>query len=125
MLENYIAEKILDKSFLIHRKLGPGLLESVYEEILEYELRKMKFRVSRQLPIPLVWEEVELAQSFRADLIVDDLVVIELKSVEAITPVYTKQLLTYLKLTDLRLGLLINFNENLLKHGIRRVVNKL
>ena len=125
MTENKIATLILDACFKIHRKLGPGLFESVYEEILSYELDKMGMKFHRQLPIPVVWDNIKLDQGFRADLIVEDKVIIEIKSIESINSVHQKQLLTYLRLTDLKLGLLINFNEALIKNGIQRIVNNL
>ena len=125
MTENKIATLILDACFKIHRKLGPGLFESVYEEILSYELDKMQMKFHRQLAIPVVWDIIKLEHGFSADLIVEDKVIIEIKSVEAIAPVHQKQVLTYLRLTDKKLGLLINFNESLLKDGIQRVANHL
>ncbi len=125
MNENKIATLILDACFKIHRKLGPGLFESVYEEILEHELTKMDLGVKRQVPIPVIWEDLKMDHGFRADLIIEDKVIVEIKSVENIAPVHQKQVLTYLRLTDLRLGLLINFNEALLKDGIQRIVNNL
>ena len=125
MNENEIASIIVDRCFKIHTTLGPGLLESVYEEILSYELLKQNLCIKRQYPIPVVYESVNMNLGFRADLIVEDKVIIEIKSVEAIAPVHAKQVLTYLKLTNLKLGLLINFNEALIKDGIRRIVNNL
>ncbi|MFO7844666.1 MAG: GxxExxY protein [Bacteroidales bacterium] len=125
MTENEISKIIVNTSYNIHCKLGPGLLESVYEEILYYELKKLGFEVKRQKAIPVIWKELEMKLGFRADLIVENKVIIELKSVETIAPVHPKQLLTYLKLTGLKLGLLINFNENLIKDGITRIVNNL
>ncbi len=101
------------------------MLESVYEEVLTYELHKRDLKVHRQEPIPLIYEEVHLELAFVADLIVEDLVVVELKSIERVAPVHKKQLLTYLRLADKRLGLLINFGEALIKNGISRVVNGL
>ena len=125
MTENEIAKQVVDAAFKIHTQLGPGLLESVYEAVLTYELRKRGLRVVRQKPIPVVYEEVQLEEGFRADLVIEDKVIIELKSVEAIAPVHKKQVLTYLRLSNLRLGLLINFGEALIKDGISRVVNGL
>jgi len=125
MTENEISRIIVDIAYNIHSKLGPGLLESVYEEIMYYELLNEGLKVSRQKAIPVVWKEVKMEMGYRADLIVEDKVIIELKSVETITPVHPKQLLTYLKLTNLKLGLLINFNEPLIKTGITRIVNNL
>jgi GxxExxY protein len=125
MHENEIAKVIVNTCYKIHVELGPGLLESVYEEILAYELRKQGFKVKQQKPIPVFWNEIKMDIGFRADLIVENKVVIELKSVERIAPVHPKILLTYLRLTDLKLGLLINFNEKLIKDGITRIVNNL
>ena len=125
MTENDISKIVVNTSYNIHRKLGPGLLESVYEEILFYELIKNGLKVKRQKAIPVIWEDIKMELGFRADLMVENKVIIELKSVETIAPVHPKQLLTYLKLTGLKLGLLINFNEKLIKDGIIRIVNKL
>jgi GxxExxY protein len=125
MTENEIAKEIVDVAFKIHSAYGPGLLESVYEAIMTYELQKRGLKATRQQPIPLVHESVRMGVGFRADVIVENKVVIEIKSSESIAPVHKKQLLTYLRLTDKRLGLLINFNVELIKNGISRVVNKL
>lgn len=125
MTENEIANQIVDAAFKIHVKFGPGLLESVYEAILTHELRKRGLRVEVQKPIPVIYEDIKLEIGFRADLIVEDKVIVEIKSVEGVAPVHKKQLLTYLRLTDKRLGLLINFGENLIKDGITRVANGL
>lgn len=125
MTENELSKIIVNACYNIHFELGPGLLESVYEEILFYELSKLGLKVERQKPIPVIWRDVKMEIGFRADLIVENKVVIELKSVEAIAPVHPKQVLTYLKITDLKLGLLINFNEKLIKDGITRIVNNL
>ncbi|MDD3293919.1 MAG: GxxExxY protein [Geobacteraceae bacterium] len=125
MTENEVAEVIVDACFRVHTVLGPGLLESVYEAALKYEIGKRGLRVTRQSPLPVVYESVALEEGFRADLIVEDLVIVELKSVEAVAPVHKKQLLTYLRLSGKRLGLLVNFGTNLIKDGITRVVNGL
>jgi len=125
LIENQIAEHVGDAAFRIHRKLGPGLLESVYEAILAYELHKRGLHVSRQVPIPLVYESVRFEEGFYADLIVEGKVIVELKSVEQLHPSHPKQLLTYLRLADRRLGLLINFGESFIKNGMKRVVNGL
>ncbi len=125
MTHNEIAEKILDVAMAIHRKLGPGLLESVYLEIMYYELKKMGLTVQKEVPIPVIWENMKLDVGFRADLIVEEKVIVELKSIEQITQVHKKQLLTYLRIADKRLGLLINFGAALLKDGIYRIVNRL
>ncbi|MGB6094360.1 MAG: GxxExxY protein [Moheibacter sp.] len=125
MTENEISRIIVDVAFKIHTGLGPGLLESVYEEIMCYELINTGLQIDRQKTIPVVWKQLRMELGFRADLIVEDKVIIELKSVEQIAPVHYKQLLTYLRITDLKLGLLINFNEKLIKDGITRIVNNL
>jgi GxxExxY protein len=125
MNENELSKIIVDISYRIHRKLGPGLLESVYEAILFYELSSLNLKVERQKPIPILWKEIQLDIGFRSDLIVENKVIIEIKSVEQISNVHPKQLLTYLKITKLKLGLLINFNEALIKNGITRIVNNL
>ena len=125
MTENEIARVIVNVAFQIHTKLGPGLLEYVYEEIMCYELLKSGLKVERQKSIPVFWDDKKLEIGFRADLVVEDKVIIELKSVQDLLPVHFKQVLTYLKLADLKLGLLINFNENLIKDGVKRVVNNL
>ena len=124
-MENYLSKIIVDTCFHIHVGLGPGLLESVYEEVLFYELTQQGFKVKRQFPIPIVWQNIEMEQGFRADIIVEDSVLIEIKSVSKIEPVHKKQTQTYLRLTGLKLGLLVNFNEALIKDGITRVVNNL
>lgn len=125
MTENELAKVIVNTCYNIHVELGPGLLESVYEEILYYELTSQGFRVERQKPIPVFWKELKMDIGFRADLIVENKVVVELKSVELIAPVHPKKLLTYLRLTKLKLGLLVNFNVALIKDGITRIVNGL
>ena len=125
MHENDIAKEIVDAAFKVHTTLGPGLLESVYEAVLAHELRKRSLKVERQAPIPVVYEEVRLEEGFRADLVVQDKVLVELKSVEKVAPVHKKQVLTYLRLANMKLGLLINFGEALIKDGITRVVNGL
>ncbi len=123
--ENELAREIVDASYKVHSTLGPGLLESVYETILCHELQKRGLRVARQVPLPVIYENLSFDEGYRADLIVDGKVIVELKSVETIAPVHKKQLLTYLRLAGVRLGLLINFGEALIKHGITRVVNGL
>ncbi|MBP1675767.1 MAG: GxxExxY protein [Bacteroidetes bacterium] len=125
MTENELSKFIVNIAFQIHNKLGPGLLESVYEEIMFHELINLGFKVERQKAIPVIWNDKKLEIGFRADLIVENKIIIELKSVEELAPIHYKQLLTYLKLTNIKLGLLINFNENLIKDGIKRVVNNL
>jgi GxxExxY protein len=125
MTENELSKIIVDVSYKIHTNLGPGLLESVYETILFYELSKINLKVEKQKPIPLIWEDIKLDIGFRSDIIVENKVIIEIKSIEKIADVHPKQLLTYLKITNLKLGLLINFNEKLIKNGITRIVNNL
>ena len=125
MRENEISREIVDAAYHIHTMLGAGLFESVYESAMAYELQKRGLAFERQKSIPVVYESVYLGEGFRADLIVEDLVIVELKSIEHIAAVHKKQLLTYLKLADKRLGLLINFNTDLIKNGITRLVNKL
>src|SRR5205807_8358106 len=119
MTENAIAKEVVDAAFRIHNTLGPGLLESVYDTVLAYELDRRGLRTVRQQPIPVVYENVRIDTGFRADLIVEDKVIVEVKSVELLAPVHKKQLLTYLRLADKRLGLLINFQVALIKDGIR------
>ncbi len=125
MDENEVSGTIVDACYQIHVNLGPGLLESVYEEILCYELRAKGLHVERQKQLPVLWKEIKLDLGYRTDLIVEKKVIVEIKSVEEIHPVHPKQVLTYLKLTGLKLGLLINFNSPLIKSGITRIVNKL
>ncbi len=125
MTENELSKIIVDSCFRVHTSLGPGLLESVYEEVLLYELKKSKLKCQRQVEVPVIYETIRLNAGFRADIIVEDKVIVELKSVEKLLPVHKKQLLTYLKLSNMKLGLLVNFNENLIKDGIIRIVNNL
>src|SRR5215471_13348775 len=123
MTENEIAKEIVDACFKIHTKLGPGLLESVYERVLLYELQKRGLLAVRQRGIPVVYESIRMNFGFRPDLIVEEKVIVELKSVEILAPVCKKILLTYLRLSDKRLGLLVNFGAEFIKNGITRVVN--
>jgi GxxExxY protein len=126
MIVNEISGKILDAPFKIHKKLGPGLFESVYEQILKYELiNTFNLKVVCQLPVPIFWDKIKFDVGFRADMIVEDLVMVEIKSVLELAPVHKKQLLTYVRLADCRLGLLLNFNEKYLRNGINRVANDL
>ena len=125
MLENDISYSIRGAAFKIHSVLGPGLLESSYEAVLAYELTKLGHDVKRQTALPLVYEDIQLEIGYRIDLIVDNCVIVEIKSVEALKDVHHKQLLTYLKLSGMKLGLLINFNVPTLKDGIVRIVNNL
>jgi GxxExxY protein len=125
MSENEIATIIVDAALHVHKRLGPGLYESVYETVLKYELEKRGLHCERQQPIPVVYETIHMEAGFRADLIVEWKVIVEIKSIEALAPVHKKQVLTYLRLADKRLGLLFNFNVDLLKNGIVRIVNRL
>ncbi|CAN5694589.1 GxxExxY protein [soil metagenome] len=125
MTENETAKIIVDCAFKIHNSLGPGLLESVYVAALAYELRERGLKVVTEQPIPAVYETVKLELGFRADLIIENKVIIEVKSIEALAPIHGKVLLTYLRLANKKLGLLINFNVELIKYGIKRVVNNL
>ena len=124
-MENETAKQIVDAALSVHRALGPGLLESVYETALSHELVKRGLQVERQVPVTFVYGGQRYDEGFRIDLLVADCVIVELKSVEEVHPVNKKQLLTYLRLSGKRLGLLINFNSALLKHGITRIVNGL
>ena len=123
MTENEVAKQIVDAAYRIHTSLGPGLLESVYEVVLAYELEKRGLRTIRQQAVPIAYQGTRIEMGFRADLIVEDQVIVEIKSVESIAPVHKKQLLTHLRLADKRLGLLINFNVALIKDGITRIAN--
>ncbi|MDZ7336920.1 MAG: GxxExxY protein [candidate division KSB1 bacterium] len=125
MTENEIARQVLDAAFAVHTKLGPGLFETVYETALAHELRKRGLRVEVQKDLPVTYDGLRIDVGFRMDLLVEGKVVVELKSVEEIAPVHKKQLLTYLRLSGSRLGLLINFNTAHLKDGITRIVNRL
>ncbi len=125
MTENDISEKIIGCAIQVHRELGPGLLESSYEECLYYELDQSGMLVEKQKPLPLIYKEVKLDCGYRLDLIVENKVVIEVKAVEALNDVHMAQVLTYLKLSRCKLGLLMNFNVVLMKSGIKRVVNNL
>ena len=125
MDENQIAKIAVDVAFHIHSRLGPGLLESVYEAVMVHELRKRGLRVESQVPVPVEWDGLRLEIGFRTDIVIEGKVVLELKSVEAVARVHKKQLLTYLRLMNCRLGLLMNFGEELIKDGISRVVNRL
>ena len=123
--ENQISKIIVNCCYRIHTTLGPGLLESVYLEILLYELKKLGLKCEKEVGMPVHYEDVKLDLGFRADLIVENLVTIELKAIEKVLPVHKKQLMTYLRLTAMKLGLLVNFNVNLIKDGIERIVNGL
>lgn len=125
MKENEISGNIVDCCYKIHRKLGPGLLESIYEEVLSFELSQKRIKFERQKAVPLIYNYKKFDVGFRIDLLVGSKVIIEIKSVEKVLPIHKKQLLTYLKITKLKLGLLINFNSVLIKDGIIRIVNNL
>lgn len=125
MKENEIATIILDKAIEIHKNLGPGLLESVYEKALEYELIQAGIFVVSQVPVPLVYKEVKFEAGFRLDLLVENKVIVEIKANDGLAPVHFAQTLTYLKLSEKKLGLLLNFNVKYLKDGIHRLANKL
>ena len=122
--QSELTGQIIECAIKIHRALGPGLLESAYEECLNYELSKAGLVTERQKPLPLVYEEVKLEIGYRVDLLVEKKVIIEIKAVEALNDVHLAQILTYLKLSGCKVGLIINFNVALLKDGIRRVINK-
>jgi GxxExxY protein len=125
MTENEIATQGVDAAYQIHKRLGPGLLESVYEVILAHELKNRGLKAVRQVAIPIIYDSLEFEEGFRADIIVEDKLIVELKSVESVSRVHKKQLLTYLRLADKRLGLLVNFGEELIRYGISRIVNGL
>ena len=123
MDENEISKIVFESALKIHKVLGPGLLESAYEECLFYELKKYDLKVEKQKQLPLIYEEVRLGAGYRIDIIIEDKFIVEIISVEALTDVHLAQLLTYLRLSNCKLGLLINFNVSLLKNGVRRVIN--
>jgi len=123
MDENEISSLIIGCAIDVHRFLGPGLLESSYEACLAYEIEQQGLNVQRQLPLPLVYKDIKLNVGYRIDLMVEEKIIVEIKAVEALAPIHTAQILTYLKLKNLKLGLLINFNSVLLKNGVKRVLN--
>lgn len=125
MTHNEISAIVVDVAIDIHRRPGPGLLESVYQAVLGHELTKRGLRVEREVPIPVEWDGLRMEIGFRADLIVEGMVLLELKSIETLAAVHQKQLLTYLRLTDMKLGLLLNFGAALMKDGVHRIVNGL
>ena len=125
MTENEISKVIFECALKIHKALGPWILESAYEECLYYELKKSGIKVEKQKPLPLIYENVKLEIGYRIDLIIENKVIIEIKSVDALNDIHLAQILTYLKLSDCKLGMLINFNVTLIKNGIKRVVNNL
>ncbi len=117
-----VFKEVLDASFKVHSALGPGLLESAYEECLYYELQKIGFNVVKQKPLPLIYEKVKLEIGYRVDILVENKVIVEIKSVESLADIHLAQILTYLKLSGCKLGLLVNFNVKHLKDGIKRVI---
>ena len=123
MIENELSKKVLGCAIEVHKLLGPGLLESAYQECLYYELVESGLKVKKEKPMPIVYKEVKLDHGYRIDLLVEDKLVIEIKTVEAFTDVHTAQILTYLRLGNYKLGLLLNFHVTTLKHGIKRVIN--
>lgn len=125
MNENNLSFKIIGTALELHKNIGPGLLESTYENALAYDLREAGLEVKQQVPMPFVYKEIKMDVGYRIDVLVENKVIIEVKSIESLAPVHYAQLLTYLKLSDLKLGLLINFNCKLLKEGIHRMVNNL
>ena len=125
MTENEISQKIIAAAIEVHKQLGPGLLESTYETCLAYELKQLGIDVKQQIALPVVYKEVKLDAGYRIDLLIENKVIVEIKSVEALADIHTAQLLTYLKLKDLKLGLLINFNSVRVVDGLKRIVNNL
>jgi len=125
MKEDEIGRLVVDVAVNLHREMGPGLLETVYEVVLAYELRRCGLRVERQLPLPIRYKGLRFDEGFRIDLVVEDKVILELKCVERLNNAHKKQVLTYLRLADKRLGYLLNFGEAVMKHGITRIVNRL
>ena len=124
MSENELAKIVVSVAYDIHSRLGPGLFESVYETIMEYELvNKYNLQIVRQSAIPVVWDNTKMELGFRADLVIENKIIVELKSIESLAPVHYKQVLTYLKLSGIKLGFVINFNEELIKNGIKRIIN--
>ncbi len=123
MTENELSKVVVDAAFQIHKTLGPGLLETVYQKILAHELRQKGLEVEEEVPLPVVWDDMKMDIGFRVDMYVNRRLIVELKSVERVIPVHKKTLLTYLRLADCRLGLLLNFGEELMKTGISRIAN--
>ena len=125
MDENQIATIIINTAFSIHKKIGPGLLESAYENALAYDLNELGLKIKQQIGLPFIYKDIQMEVGYRIDMLVEKKVLIEIKSVDKLAPVHFAQTLTYLRLSELKLGLLINFNTALLKDGIHRIVNKL
>jgi GxxExxY protein len=120
---NAISGQVVDAAIAVHTELGPGLLESVYEIAVAYELRQRGFQVERKIPVPVQYRGIKFDEGYRLDLVVNDIVIVEIKSMEAVTTIHRKQILTYLRLTNRPLGLFLNFNVNLMKDGISRIAN--
>lgn len=123
MTENEIASIVFESALKVHKRLGPGLLESAYEECLFYELKKTNLKVEKQKALPLIYDEVRLDIGYRLDLVIEDKFIVEIKAVESLNDIHLAQILTYLKLSECKLGMLINFNVTLLKNGVKRVIN--
>jgi GxxExxY protein len=123
MTENELSKIVFDAALKVHQNLGPGLLESAYEECLFYELNKTGLNVQKQQPLPLIYEDVKLEVGYRVDIIIENKLIVEIKAVDALNDVHLAQVLTYLKLSNCKLGMLINFNVTLVKNGIKRVIN--
>ena len=123
MTENEIASIVFESALKVHKRLGPGLLESAYEESMFYELKKTNLKVEKQKALPLIYDEVRLDIGYRLDLIIEDKFIVEIKAVESLNDIHLAQILTYLRLSDCKLGMLINFNVTLLKNGVKRVIN--
>ena len=123
MTENEIASIVFESALKVHKRLGPGLLESAYEECMFYELKKKNLKVEKQKALPLIYDEVRLDVGYRLDLIIEEKFIVEIKSVESLNDIHLAQILTYLRLSNCKLGLLINFNVILLKNGVKRVIN--
>ncbi len=123
MTENQIAKAVFEAALKVHKALGPGLLESAYEECLYFELQKQGILVEKQKPLPLVYEDVKMEIGYRVDLLIENKFIVEIKSIDTLNDVHMAQIITYLKLSDCKLGMLINFNVSLLKNGVKRVIN--
>lgn len=123
MTENEIATIVIESSIKVHKNLGPGLLESAYQECLTYEIQKRNILVEKQKPLPLIYDNVKLDLGYRIDIMIENKFIVELKSIDAIHEIHLAQVLTYLKLSNCKLGMIINFNVTLLKHGVKRVIN--
>lgn len=123
MTENELSKIVFDAGLKIHKKLGPGLFETVYEECLFYELQKQGLKVEKQIVLPIVYEELKISNAFRIDILVESKIILEIKAVEFINPSHKAQLLTYLKMTNCKLGLLINFNDETFRAGVSRIIN--